>query len=269
MGAGYTEALQAFAHCNPEAYDRVRTAQALDLRLRVRVGDQEAVFWAPNEMTLYRIMNLPELEPETISWIGGMDADSVLVDIGANVGIYTIWAACTRGIRVFAFEPESQSYSVLCRNVVINGLDNLVTAYCAAVSNTAGLDALFLSQFEAGFSSHQLGQSVDALLQPAVLPHRQGCVSVVLDEAVAAGSLPPPTHVKIDVDGIEHKVIAGMQRTLAMPQLRSVLIEINRDLSQSEQVVEHLCQLGFTYDDDQVKASFQEHRSGNYIFRRA
>jgi len=269
MGAGYLEALQAFAEGNPEFYERVQRAQKLDLRFSVDDGEQQASFWVPNDMVLYRTMNAFRLEPGTIDWIAGMGGDDVLLDIGANIGIYTIWAARTRGIRVFAFEPESQSYGVLCRNIVLNKLEGLVRAYCAGASDRDGLDTLYLTRFDAGFSHHQLGYEVDALLRPATLPHRQGCVSVCLDRAVASGDLPPPSHIKIDVDGFEHKVIAGLRLTLSHPSVRSVLVEINRDVSEAQMIIDELIHHGFTYSEEQVAATFREFSSGNYIFWRS
>ena len=65
------------------------------------------VFATPNQMTKWRADSIYEKEPCTLEWIDSFAADDVLFDIGANVGMYTIWAAATRGCRVFAFEPGS------------------------------------------------------------------------------------------------------------------------------------------------------------------
>src|SRR5262245_39234556 len=92
----------------------------------------------PTIHTKWRVDSLLEKEPSTIAWIAGFRRDEVLVDVGANVGVYTIWAAKTRGVRVFAFEPEAQNYALLNRNIALNGLGPRVTAYCLALSNEAG-----------------------------------------------------------------------------------------------------------------------------------
>jgi hypothetical protein len=95
-------------------------------------ADQRVVYLTPNTRALWRVETLFSKEPDTIEWIASFAPDEVLADIGANVGMYTIWAAKTRGTRVFAFEPEAQNYALLNCNIHANGLDQAVRAYCSA-----------------------------------------------------------------------------------------------------------------------------------------
>src|SRR5262245_6260043 len=88
------------------------------------------VYATPNSNTGWRVDSIYEKEPITLQWIAGFNGTDVLVDIGANVGMYTIWSAKTRGVRVFAFEPEAQNYALLNRNIAMNQVGNLVKAYC-------------------------------------------------------------------------------------------------------------------------------------------
>ena len=232
----------------------------------------KVLFATPTVFTKWRVDSLFEKEPVTIGWIAGFGAQDVFVDIGANVGMYTIWAAKTRGVRVFAFEPEAQNYSLLNRNIVLNGLDGRVTAYCLALSDEAGLSELHLSDLRLGGSCHSLGERVDFRHEPMKPAYSQGCVAARLDDLVAAGTVPPPDHVKIDVDGFEPKVIAGARRVLADRKLRSLLIETNQNLPDHVQMVSELQALGFRYDPAQVAAA--ERKSGafkgvaEYVFKR-
>ena len=95
--------------------------EMLEPHQTVNDGTTEVAYATPNVFTKWRVDSLFTKEPDTIEWIRGFQADEVFVDIGANVGMYTIWAAKTRGVRTFAFEPESQNYALLCRNIVLNG----------------------------------------------------------------------------------------------------------------------------------------------------
>ena len=52
-------------------------------------------------------------EPETIDWINKVEKDSLFFDVGANVGIYTLYAAIIKGSVVYAFEPHASSYKNL------------------------------------------------------------------------------------------------------------------------------------------------------------
>ena len=56
-------------------------------------------------------------EPETLAWIDAMTENDVLFDVGANIGIYSVYAAL-KGLKVFAFEPESLNYAEL--NILSN-----------------------------------------------------------------------------------------------------------------------------------------------------
>ena len=102
--------------------------------------------------------------------------------------------------------------------------------------------------------------------------HVQGCAGATLDELVGAGVLPQPSHIKIDVDGFEHKVVAGAARALRDAKLRSMIVEINRNLPTHRALVEDIGALGFRWDESQVVAA--ERRSGpfqglaEYIFVR-
>lgn len=230
-------------------------------------------YLTPNTFLKWRVDSLYTKEPCTLEWIAGFRAEDVLVDVGANVGMYTVWAAKTRGVRVFAFEPESQNYGLLNRNLMLNGLGSQVKAYCLALSDAAGFSELHLASLEAGTSCHQLGEKVDFNHRPAQPKFSQGCQSARLDDLVRDGVVPPPQHVKIDVDGFEPKVIAGAQQVLRAPGTRSLLIEVNQNLPDHMQMVRELNALGFRHDAAQVARA--ERKDGTfkgcaeYVFHRA
>ena len=115
----------------------------------------------PNSMTAWRVQTLFSKEPDTIDWIAGFEPGAVLVDVGANVGMYTIWAAMTRRSRVFAFEPESQNYALLNRNIARNQVSERVIAYCASLSDKPGFGQLALSAFALGGSVHQFSANAE------------------------------------------------------------------------------------------------------------
>ena len=229
-------------------------------------------YLTPNTFLKWRVDSLFTKEPCTIEWIAGFGASEVLVDVGANVGMYTVWAAKTRGVRVFAFEPEAQNYGLLNRNLLMNGLGEQVKAYCLALSDAAGFSELHLATLDAGGSCHQLGEKVDFNHRPAQPKFSQGCLAARLDDLVRDAVVPPPQHIKIDVDGFEPKVIAGAAQVLRAPTTRSLLIEVNQNLPDHMAMVRELNQLGFSHDPAQVARA--ERKEGafkgcaEYVFRR-
>lgn len=235
-------------------------------------GATEVAYATPNMFTKWRVDSLFTKEPDTIEWIRGFQPGEVFVDIGANVGMYTIWAAKTRGVRTFAFEPESQNYALLCRNIVMNDLSEIVVAYCLALSDTASYSLLHLSGFQIGSSCHSFGEKIDHNLKRRETKLAQGCISTTLDTLVAAGVVPVPDHIKIDVDGLEHKVLEGCRGVLADPRLKSVLVEINTNLEQHRKIIDDMSMLGFHYSEQQVALAQRTEGAfkgvGNYVFHR-
>lgn len=226
--------------------------EKLNPRCSLEVEGRQITYITPNVVTKWRVESLFDKEPCTIEWIRGFRPDEVLVDVGANVGMYSVLSAATRGVRVFAFEPESQNYALLNRNILANGLDDRVKAFCVALSDHSGLGELHLSQFVTGGSCHSLDERVDFKHDPMKPAYSQGCVSFTLDELVAAGKVAPPDHIKIDVDGFEPQVVDGAENTIRSGRVRSLLIEINRNLPDHAALVETLVDWGFRYDPAQV-----------------
>jgi len=246
--------------------------EKLNPRTEFRLDGVAVQYVTPNTYTRLRVETLNEKEPITMQWIAGFKPGEVLVDVGANVGMYSVWAAKSRGVRVFAFEPESQNYALLNRNIVLNSLADQVGAFCLALSDAAGLSWLHLSEFVAGSSCHSLGEEVDFKHEPMRPAYSQGCVSARLDDLVAGGAIAEPHYIKIDVDGFEPKVIAGARRILEGGKLRSLLIEVNQNLPDHRAMVEQLSALGFRHDPAQVAAA--ERKDGpfkgcaEYVFKR-
>lgn len=245
--------------------------EALEPTMRVTYGAAALTFATPNRHAAWRVDTLFSKEPETIEWIAEIGADEVLLDVGANVGLYSVLAA-SRGARVYAFEPESQNYALLNRNIWLNGLGERISAYCAALSDRAGFSTLYLSEFVAASSCHTYGEAVNMSLEPMQPAFIQGSYAATIDGLVESGAMPVPQHVKIDVDGIEHKVLAGAAATLRDRRLRSVLVELNTALEDHWAVVDRLLECGFDYSREQADAARRTEGAfagvGNYVFRR-
>lgn len=194
--------------------------------------------------TLWRAKTLLTKEPDTIEWIDSFGKGELLYDIGANVGMYSIYAA-SKGINVIAFEPESQNYAQLNRNIFLNQFQNHVTGLCLALGKSNAIDFLYLSAFTVGGAVNNLGSSVDYNHQPMDSAFKQGALSISLDDLIEKYNLPAPSHIKIDVDGLESDIIHGAAKTISHPNLKSVLVELNDDLPEDAKVVRIFKENGF------------------------
>ena len=114
-------------------------------RIKITTGSSHEVF---------RAFTFLSKEPETIAWIDDFVASGpsapVFYDIGANIGIYSLYAAAAiPAATILAFEPESQPFAALCRNIAVNGFDNIVP-YQFALSNEVGIGLLHIATMVAG-----------------------------------------------------------------------------------------------------------------------
>jgi FkbM family methyltransferase len=226
-------------------------------------------FATPSEACLMRAETLFTKEPDTIDWIDGFPQGFVLWDIGANVGIYSVYAGLTGRGRVFGFEPESANYWVFNRNISLNRLDHCCTAYNLPLSDRNGTDRLALHSTMIGDALHNISGS-DGLvdMQPA---HHQGCLTITADSAIADFGIPQPTHLKIDVDGAEGMIVRGAEKMLADPALVSVLVELDDiETGPGAEVAAALDKAGFTIASAMASPIATGRFAGilNYIFVR-
>jgi len=224
---------------------------------------------ASSPLLLWRANTLFDKEPETIEWLRGLTFNDVLYDVGANVGMYSVYAGM-RCRKVYSFEPESANFSILNRNIGLNGLVDRVIAYPLALSDEERLDTLRLSTVEPGAALHAFGTNVDFRGLSFEPKFAQGSICTTLDALVYRWGLECPTHLKIDVDGLEPRIVRGAERLLANPGLRSVLIEINEMLGPDRDIVQTLERHGFSVAaiGEPVEDKAETMRMRNYVFER-
>jgi len=218
------------------------------------VTNKKIKFNVVNDVTLYRAQTLFTKEPITINWIRNFKKNSTFFDIGANVGIYSIYAALSRSVNVYSFEPESSNFHILMENIIINNLNNFIIPFPLGISNKTELTKLQLSLFQTGQSHHTVGENLldHTTLEAISNNFFQGIFSTTLDELCFKWNLPIPSYLKIDVDGIESKIIEEAKNTLLNPILESLLIEINENREQDIFIINFLKKIGFRFDKDQV-----------------
>jgi FkbM family methyltransferase len=219
----------------------------------------------------WRFETLLTKEPETIEWIDGFSPGETLWDIGANLGIYAIYAA-RRGVKVLAFEPHFANYFQLCLNLVLNQLQDQVTPFCLAFAEAKQVSTINLARLEFGSALSTFAGDLDCRGRPYEPAFRQGMVGYDLDSFIADFGLRVPEHVKIDVDGLELAIARGGRRFFADPGLKSVSIElIDSDPEQVEGVSRIMAEAGLAFVHKKQAPQFNN-TSGwdilNFLFRR-
>ena len=156
-------------------------------------------------------------EPTTAMFKRVVKEGDIVLDLGANIGYFTLLATRLVGNKgkVYAFEPEPTNYSLLTKNIELNGYDNVIPEQ-KAVSNVKGMTKLFLSDKDTGahtlrqhhaereFATKQLGKFVEV-------------ESVVLDEYFEDREQSINV-IKMDIEGAEMAALSGMDRILKQNQ---------------------------------------------------
>lgn len=152
--------------------------------------------------------------------LDSLKAGDVFYDVGANVGVVSMLAARRAGgnVEIHSFEPEPRNFAQLVKNLEKNGVRN-VTTHKLALGAATGSTTLFVAG-EVGSGFHSLVPGANA---------ESAKVTIEIDTAanVAARIGKPPTLMKIDVEGAETDVIAGLASLLAQAHPRELFIEVH------------------------------------------
>jgi FkbM family methyltransferase len=153
---------------------------------------------------------------------------SIFVDVGANIGYYTIIASKLLGSKgkVYAVEPVPSTATILKINIKLNGCNNVIVIEGAAWS-TKGRLILRIPGTNYGYASAvRLGSKSISVK------------AIPLDEVL--GSVEYVDLIKIDVEGAEYEVLKGAKNTLL--KTKCVVIELTRNVKE---VLEFLMNFGF------------------------
>ena len=161
----------------------------------------------------------------------------VFLDVGANFGAYTIRAARLPESprRIYAVEPSPGPYTALLENISLNGVGDTCAPLAVVIGRgdgfvTFAVDSLDPSTGTSHVSSpHEAAhRPTGALWKPLSVTTTVPCFSI--DNLVESGTIEPPTVVKIDAEGYEGDIIAGMRRSAS--GVRVLALEIHPDRLQ-------------------------------------
>ena len=212
----------------------------------------ELQFYTPNALCAFRAETFSTKEPETLEWIEEFGSNgAVLYDIGANIGLYSIYHSVLNKGNVIAFEPSFFNLKLLAKNININSTQDFITVITTPLTShnstnnfkyeddteggalsAFGVDFRYDGKdFNSNLSVKVIGSSLDSLIENKTIEDL-------------------PNLVKIDVDGIEHLILSGAVNTLKNKNCMSVLVEVNEDfLEQSIEVKRILEDCGFVLRD--------------------
>jgi FkbM family methyltransferase len=170
----------------------------------------------------------------------------VFIDVGANIGYFTLLASRWVGSagRVYAFEPVRQTYTLLRRNLVLNNCVNVATFQVACAAEPGELS--IVTEQDSG----------KAYLSPDGQGQEQVAVTTV-DCFATEQRLDRLDMVKIDVEGADFEVVKGARQTIKRfrPVIWLETLFLSRFGAAPSDVVEYLEPLGYTCMEQKNKRS--------------
>jgi len=151
-----------------------------------------------------------------------IEKNDVVVDIGANIGVFTVFAALRTQNTVYAFEPFPSTFETLEQNVRANGLRNVIPYQCA-VSDSNGTELLFEAD---GSRSHRLkkvarGEDENYIEVP----------SITLQDFMDKNHLEQIDFLKMDCEGAEAIILKSTSRDY-LQRIRKIVMEVHDGISK-------------------------------------
>lgn len=194
---------------------------------KITHNEIELLFTIPNSLNNWRAESFATKEPETLEWIDSLKEGSVVWDIGANIGLYSCYAAKKKNCKVFAFEPSIFNLELLARNIYINGLTDNIVIVPLPLTNKLSTSTLNMSSTMWGGALSTFGESYGQDGKTINKKFEFNTLGISMLDAVNLLKIPQPDYIKIDVDGIEHLILEGGIEIIK--NVKGLIIEIQDD----------------------------------------
>ena len=150
-----------------------------------------------------------------------IEPDDIVVDIGANVGVFAVYAARKTENTVFAFEPSPVNAEFLRKNTEINGFHN-IAIHNLAVSDRSGTERFVLARIGGG---HLLSNSAEGELRDHV-----EVSTTTLEQIIRDNSLEQIDFLKLDCEGIEGRILQSTPKD-QLRGIRKIAMEFHDNVS--------------------------------------
>lgn len=222
---------------------------------------------------VHRAITFSRKEPETLAWIDTFPNNVVFYDIGANTGIYSLYAAKRHvNAKIYAFEPEAQSFAALSKNIFRNRFGRTINIlpFQFALARETHIGTLNISIMQAGAGAAALDADYSFVHAKPSDIFKQGIAAFSLDDLVNKHGFPQPDFVKIDVDGLEGEILDGARKVLSSTKLKGLLVEFQyQQESDLAGAFDRLADLGlYLHTKSSWVSGFEGTHSRNFIFHR-
>ena len=211
----------------------------------------------PNYISAYRATSYFDKEPEILEWMDEFGHLGSFFDIGANVGLYSMYYLSTQSGNVYSFEPSPFNLKSLAVHLSNNGFSDRGFLVPLPLTNNDGFKRLNFGSFDEGGALNAFGvdfdQNGDKFAGVASVMMLGCSIDFLFDRGLIEEV---PAIVKVDVDGIEHLILAGAMNVLSSPKCKSVYVEVNDSFTdQARGVASILVECGFELREKRKESS--------------
>jgi len=163
----------------------------------------------------------PKYEHEVARWLQTKSGE-LLVDVGAHIGRYTLFAA-SRSCRVVALEPDPSNFAILQANIQLNGMKNVTALRLAASDHRESKLLYFGDRVNTGTSSLEVQWSAQRGTHESPSTVQVQCET--LDALLRQLAIRKIDWLKVDVEGHEIAVLQGASEALSMT--KRLILEVS------------------------------------------
>jgi FkbM family methyltransferase len=201
-----------------------------------------------DEIVLWRGDTFWDKEPETLLWIQNFSelhlSKSVFIDVGANIGIYSLYAASLHPeLKILAIEPVLANYQNLESNISCNKFSQISPFHLALAEKERSV-TLNISDSRVGSSGAQIKDmymnSESTSTDGEIIKCWAG------DQLVANLAEYESIFLKIDVDGVDSLILQGFSATLSSGKIKKIMIE--GSYSNRVEITKYLAKFGLIED---------------------
>lgn len=253
--------------------DRVRfkTKSGLISKIQKDLSGQVETRHGPLKILSHRGKNMAAAvsgfqtdEPEMLAWIDSFKPGETFWDIGANIGLFTMYAAQRKDLTILAFEPNGLNFGITIEHLILNKLDQYAQCFCIAFAQKTEIGHLVCSDSEVGQAGNNLvEEDGTSITKKNANTFRQAVPVFSIDDYVRIFNLSIPDHVKLDVDGLEHIILRGGAQTLS--GIKSLMIEIEGNDARRKELLDLVLATGLQEKD----ITGQGGKGRNRLFTRA
>jgi len=220
-------------------------------------------FRAGHERLHWRITETAHLEEETNAWIETFKPGEVFIDVGSNIGMFSLSGAQARHIKCISFELDPLNIALQHENIFLNHLQDLILLVPIPLSEKSSSKSVCYKSISPGDALHSLDAPSPMISEENRKAVRHSTtLAMSLDDVYDLFDLARADHLKLDVDGTELNILLGSTRTLRT--IKSVMCECTEDTHI--RIKDFLRDQGFC--EEKIYLPKESQPSYNVLFRR-